>query len=73
MHHAAFDRKILGITPDYEVRVNEQVLHEVDGPMLRHGIQEFHNQPLMVLPERRSERPDRLLLEERFDAFLRAG
>ncbi|MEI2810960.1 MAG: HNH endonuclease [Nocardioides sp.] len=73
MHHAAFDRKILGITPDYEVRVNEQVLHEVDGPMLRHGIQEFHNQQLMVLPERRSERPDRLLLEERFDAFLRAG
>lgn len=73
MHHAAYDRKILGITPDYEVRINEDVLLEVDGPMLRHGIQEFHGRPLMVLPERRTERPDQGLLESRFQAFLDAG
>ncbi len=73
MHHGAYDRKILGITPDYEVRVNEEVLHEVDGPMLRHGIQEFHGQKLMVLPQRRSERPDRTLLDDRFQSFLQAG
>ena len=73
MHHAAYDRRILGITPDYEVRVNAAVLREVDGPMLRHGIQEFHGKRLMVLPERRKERPDRLLLEERFKAFLDAS
>ena len=70
MHHAAYDRRILGITPDYEVRINDAVLQEVDGPMLRHGIQEFHGKQLMVLPERRSQRPDPLLLEERYDAFL---
>ncbi|WP_447644186.1 HNH endonuclease [Nocardioides zeae] len=73
MHHAAYDRRILGITPDYEVRINDAVLQEVDGPMLRHGIQEFHEKRLMVLPERRSQRPDRLLLEERYDAFRAAG
>ncbi|NYG59418.1 putative restriction endonuclease [Nocardioides daedukensis] len=73
MHHAAYDRKILGITPSYEVRINADVLQEVDGPMLRHGIQEFHGQQLMVLPERRTERPDPLLLEERFQAFLNAS
>lgn len=73
MHHAAYDRRILGITPDYEVRINAKVLHEVDGPMLRHGIQEFHRKQLMVLPERRSERPDRMLLEGRFRAFLDAS
>lgn len=72
IHHAAYDRKIIGITPDYEVRVNEQVLAEVDGPMLRHGIQDFHGQSLMALPIRRSERPDRALLEQRYRAFLSA-
>ena len=41
--------------------------------MLRHGIQEFHGKELMVLPERRTERPDRGLLEERFQAFLDAS
>lgn len=73
MHHAAYDRQILGITPDYEVRINAEVLHEVDGPMLRHGIQEFHGKPLMVLPTRRTERPDRVLLDERYRAFLDAS
>lgn len=73
MHHAAYDRGILGITPDYEVRIDATVLHEVDGPMLRHGIQEFHTKRLMVVPERRAERPDPALLEQRFQAFLDAS
>jgi putative restriction endonuclease len=73
MHHAAYDRQILGITPTYEVRINAEVLEEVDGPMLRHGIQGFHGKPLMVLPDHRKERPDRSLLEERFQAFLNAS
>jgi len=73
MHHAAYDRRILGITPDYRVQINAEVLHEVDGPMLRHGIQEFHGKQLMVLPERRTQRPDRLLLETRYQAFLDAS
>jgi len=73
MHHAAYDRRILGITPDYEVRINADVLHETDGPMLQHGIQGFHGRRLMVLPERRRDQPDRSLLEERFEAFLDAS
>ncbi|MGN6781574.1 MAG: HNH endonuclease [Marmoricola sp.] len=73
MHHAAYDRQIMGITGGYEVRINADVLHEIDGPMLRHGLQEFHGRKLMVLPERRTERPDRSLLEERYDAFLHAS
>lgn len=73
MHHAAYDRRILGITPGYEVRINADVLHEIDGPMLRHGIQEFHGKQLMVLPERRAQRPDRNLLEARYQEFLDAS
>jgi putative restriction endonuclease len=70
MHHAAYDRQILGITPAYDVRINRAVLNETDGPMLRHGLQEFHGRPLMVVPARPKERPDRSLLEARFQAFL---
>lgn len=73
IHHAAYDRRILGITPDYEVRVNDEVLQEIDGPMLRHGIQDFHSKQLMVLPERRAQHPDRNLLEARYQAFLDAS
>ncbi len=62
----------LGITPGYEVRINE-VLHEVDGPMLRHGIQEFHGKKLMVLPQRQTDRPDPSLVEARFQTFLDAS
>lgn len=73
MHHAAYDRRILGITPDYEVRINDEVLREVDGPMLRHGIQEFHGKRLMVVPDSLRQRPDRLLLDARYRAFLDAS
>lgn len=73
MHHAAYDRQILGITPGYEVRINRVVLNETDGPMLRHGLQEFHGRSLMVVPARPKERPDPLLLEARFQAFLHAS
>lgn len=73
MHHAAYDSRILGITPGYEVRINGDVLREVDGPMLRHGIQEFHGRQLMVLPRRPAEHPDRDLLDARFQSFLAAG
>lgn len=73
MHHAAYDRRILGITPTYEVRINADVLLEIDGPMLRHGIQGFHGRKLLVLPDSRAQRPDRLLLEARYEAFLQAS
>jgi putative restriction endonuclease len=38
LHHAAFDCHILGVTPDYRVEVRIDVLREIDGPMLKHGI-----------------------------------
>ncbi len=42
IHHAAFDRSFLGITPGLEVQINSKLLQEVDGPMLKHGLQEMH-------------------------------
>ncbi len=64
------DRGILGVRRDYVVEVRADVLLEVDGPMLKHGIQDVHGWNL-ELPRRISERPDRDLLAQRYGAFSR--
>jgi len=69
IHHAAYDRQLMGITPDYIVHINTDLLHEVDGPMLRHGLQEMHGHSLTT-PARRQDRPDPDRLEQRFTRFL---
>ena len=48
LHHAAFDRHVIGITPDYIVQVRREVLDQEDGPMLIHGLQGFHGQRLRL-------------------------
>lgn len=72
IHHAAFDSHILGVRPDLVVEIRRDLLDEIDGPMLRHGLQERHGQPLMVLPPARRERPDRALLEISYERFRQA-
>lgn len=72
IHHAAFDTNIVGISPDYVVHVNQDVLHEVDGPMLKHGLQEMNDRKLWV-PHSKVNKPDRNRLSQRFDEFLAAG
>ena len=71
LHHAAFDRFVLGIRPDYTVEIRDDILHEIDGPMLQHGLQEMHGYTL-TLPRRREHRPDRELLELRYERFRSA-
>lgn len=68
IHHTAYDRALLGITPDYEVRLDADLLAEVDGPMLRHGLQEMHGRTL-ALPARMSDRPDRDALAWKYEQF----
>lgn len=70
LHHAAFDAGILGIRPDLVVRIRGDILEEVDGPMLTHGLQHRHNEPLMVIPSVRSERPGQKYLEKAFSKFM---
>jgi len=67
-HHAAYDQNMLGVSPDYRVSINREVLEEVDGPMLRHGLQEMHGRTI-TLPARRTDRPDRDLLAWRWERF----
>lgn len=72
IHHAAYDENILGISPDYVVHINSDVLNEVDGPMLKHGLQQMDQRELWV-PQRTAEKPDRDRLAARFDAFRSAS
>jgi putative restriction endonuclease len=48
IHHAAFDNNIVGLNPDYKIIVREDILEEIDGPMLKYGIQEMHEQKIEV-------------------------
>lgn len=73
IHHAAFDANILGIRPDRVVQIRADLLEEIDGPMLQHGLKERHGQSLMVVPSSRREQPDPELLEIGYERFLRAG
>jgi putative restriction endonuclease len=71
IHHAAFDSNIIGINPDYEVLVRQDVLEEIDGPMLKYGLQSL-NKSNLILPSRRGDWPDRERLEKRFASFVGA-
>jgi putative restriction endonuclease len=72
IHHAAFDARILGIRPDSQVEIRADLLVEIDGPMLRHGLQELHGRSLMNLPRARNERPDQERLAWAYHRFLDA-
>ena len=72
IHHAAFDANILGIDPDLMVHVREDILQEIDGPMLQHGIKDMHGEKLGVIPRRQEDQPSREGLSERFLLFKRA-
>jgi putative restriction endonuclease len=69
IHHAAFDGNFLGISPDCVVHIRHDLLNEVDGPMLKHGLQELHGRRLMKVPAHRRDRPNQELLEIKFEEF----
>jgi putative restriction endonuclease len=72
IHHAAYDANLLGITPDYVVHINSELMDETDGPMLLHGLQEMNGRGL-TLPKRRADRPSKERLAERFEEFKSAS
>ncbi|MHB8332189.1 MAG: HNH endonuclease, partial [Candidatus Dormibacteria bacterium] len=73
LHHAAFDRNIVGIRPDSIIEIRHDVLDEIDGPMLRHGLQDLHGRLLMVVPRAEADRPRAEFLSERYQLFRAAS
>ncbi len=72
IHHAAFDRHILGIRPDLKVEIRADILREVDGPMLKYGLQEMDGAKI-VLPKNTSQQPRPDLVEARYEQFKNAS
>lgn len=72
LHHAAFDQSILGIRPDYIVKIRPDIRDETDGPMLIHGLQKLHNARI-VIPKIKKLRPAPELLERRWRQFMAAA
>jgi putative restriction endonuclease len=72
LHHAAFDKYIIGIRPDYVVEVSPIILEERDGPMLRWGLQDLHNHKVHV-PRSHALRPSPDHLGWRYDRFCGAN
>ncbi len=68
LHHSAFDRRFLGIRPDYTIEVRPDILHEHDGPTLAHAIQALHGQRIYI-PNAVTLRPDPQLLAMRYQSF----
>jgi putative restriction endonuclease len=72
IHHAAFDRHLIGIRPDYMIQVHPKILAESDGPMLKHGLQGLHDTRL-ILPRSVGDHPDAERLAKRFKQFRSAA
>ena len=48
IHHAAFDKNILGINEDYRIEDRQDIREEIDGPMLKYGLQGVHHQKVYL-------------------------
>lgn len=71
IHHSAYDANILGVDPDLLIHVREDILREVDGPMLEHGLKGMAHRHIQV-PRVQGNRPNIAYLDERFRRFSAA-
>jgi putative restriction endonuclease len=58
----------MGIDPDGVVHIGHRLLAEIDGPMLKTGLQGFHGADILQ-PRQVEDRPDPDRLRVRFEAF----
>ena len=72
LHHAAYDRNLLGIDPDGCIHIAPSVLDQHDGPTLEMAIKEHHKRKIH-LPRHTEDRPNRDFLAERYDQFRHAA
>lgn len=71
IHHSAYDLNILGIDPDYKIMIRDDILAEVDGPMLEHGIKRMAGKEIH-LPSNAIDWPNKDYLATRFALFRAA-
>ena len=71
IHHAAFDRHLIGIDPDYRLHVSERLLDQRDGAILE-ALKQLDG-GMLHLPARLKDHPDRDRLALRFEQFKAAA
>jgi putative restriction endonuclease len=71
IHYSAYDANIMGIDPDRKIHIRGEILAELDGPMLKYGLQKMHGERIQV-PGCPELRPKAEYLEERFERFRAA-
>ena len=71
IHHAAFDKHLIGIDQDYQLHVSGRLLELKDGPMLE-ALKRLNGQRIH-LPRRVKDQPDRDRLGLRFELFKTAA
>ena len=71
IHHAAFDRHLIGIDPDYRLHVSDRLLEKQDGPQL--DVLKRLAGGTIHLPRRSADMPDRDRLALRFEMFKAAA
>jgi putative restriction endonuclease len=72
LHHAAYDRNLLGIDPDGIIHIPDAVLKQHDGPTLEKALKGFHGARISF-PRHTDDRPNRNYLAERFELFQRGS
>jgi putative restriction endonuclease len=68
IHRAAFDAHLIGIDPDFRIRLSDRLLEIHDGPFLELGLKGIVDQ-VIQFPRRNADRPDRDRLALRFEQF----
>ncbi|MCK5455261.1 MAG: HNH endonuclease, partial [Calditrichia bacterium] len=68
LHDSVFDSFIIGITPDYEIVVRNDVLEETGGSVLQYALKNLHKSKL-ILPASVNDRPNKDSLAWRFEKY----
>ena len=71
IQHTAYDQNIINFSTDYKAVLRADNMEEVEGPMLKYGVQSMNGQKLQ-LPRIHELKPDCDFLAERYEAFLQA-
>lgn len=69
IHHGAYDQFLIGIRPDRTIEVAHDVLEEVDGPMLQHGLKDIDQQRIRI-PRSTRNQPDPRRLQWKYEKYL---
>ena len=69
LHHAAYDSFLISISPEFIIKVRDDVLEEEDGPVLQHGLKGLHENKI-VLPSSKTQWPSQDALSWRYDKFI---